>query len=335
MKTFAKEKDITTVSYPIILDAPRYLFVSTNVSQRFPHLLESVIIQSYHTCSPPDHSTPWSRAHSASSSSSSFWWTRGSRSRGAKSFLTSLMQQFGSTSPALQRFLIHLAQPLLVSSLIYLWAYLFNHPEWFSLVGAMLVVGLYFLIVRKRRQQQDANQAAWIHPLSELKQKGDEDETSTHDHSDPPVDLSAGSGSDCKSESGSGSESESEDKDHGLEPLGEDSSENMNFLVLSEEEEQRERGRFDSLDDSLEGYGISLDFSDSDQSNLNSFTDHSQSISDQSSSMRHASVEIGASSCSSLLSDDDEEDDEEEEEGKWEKRSLLDHMTRFEVICAF
>jgi hypothetical protein len=168
----------------------------------------------------------------------------------------------------------------------------------------MLVVGLYFLIVRKRRQQQDANQAAWIHPLSELKQKGDEDETSTHDHSDPPVDLSAGSGSDCKSESGSGSESESEDKDHGLEPLGEDSSENMNFLVLSEEEEQRERGRFDSLDshmdDSLNSHGISLDFSDSEFRNtfsLDQFCHHSASYSSASNQ--------SASSHSSSMSSDD------------------------------
>jgi len=36
----------------VILDAPRYLFVSTNVAKKFPDLLESIIVMSYHTYSP-------------------------------------------------------------------------------------------------------------------------------------------------------------------------------------------------------------------------------------------------------------------------------------------
>jgi LPXTG-motif cell wall-anchored protein len=284
MKTFAKDKNVPIPRYPIILDAPRYLFVSTNVSQHFPHLLESVIIQSYHTCSPPDHSTPWSRAHSSSSSSSNIWWTRGSKSRGVKSFLTSLMQQFGSTSPALQRFLIHLMQPLLVSSLIFLWAFLFNHPLWLILLGGVLALGLFWFIVRKRRQQQDENQAAWIHPLDDLMKKEEQDETNSHDEY-PPFDLA-----------------DQEDANHDPDPVEEDASHDSNdegssesCLILSEEEDQSDRSRFDSFDsqfdDSLGGE-ISLDFSDSDfkvnfslSQYLPSSHSHSSS-SDQSSAVR-------------------------------------------------
>ena len=31
----------------IFLDAPKYLFVSTNVAKEFPHLLESIIVRTY------------------------------------------------------------------------------------------------------------------------------------------------------------------------------------------------------------------------------------------------------------------------------------------------
>jgi hypothetical protein len=325
LKSFAKDKKDTELtappSYPIILDAPRYLFVSTNVSQRFPHLLESVIIQSYHTCSPPDHSTPWSRAHSSLSSSSSFWWTRGSKSRAAKSFLTSLMQQFGSTSPALQRFLIHLMQPLLVSSLVFLWAFLFNHPEWFSLLGLVLVVGLSVLIVRQRRQQQDANEAAWIHPLSEQVKK-----TGEGDNNPAVVDAHVSVNESEEDDPVSDDDHDEDEKDSEDEMVaespGEDSS--GNFLILSEEEEQRERSRFDSLDslmdDSLGDHGISLDFSVSDssrsesRSSLDKFDTLSRA-SDQSSYLLRAVAgsEATSSSSPSMLSADGDDDGAEDE----------------------
>jgi hypothetical protein len=303
-------------SYPIILDAPRYLFVSTNVSKRFPHLLESVIIQSYHTCSPPDHSTPWSRLPS----SSGFWWTRGSKSRAAKSFLTSLMQQFGSTSPALQRFLIHLMQPLLVSSLVFLWAFLFNHPEWFSLLGLVLVVGLSVLIVRQRRQQQDANEAAWIHPLSEqVKKTGEGDETSSHNNNPAVVDAHVAVNESEEDDPVSDDDHDEDEKDSEDEMVaespGEDSS--GNFLILSEEEEQRERSRFDSLDslmDSLGDHGISLDFSESEFENRFSMDQFYRSSSSQSDSVGGdpaSSSSQGASSCSSFMMSNDEMSEDE------------------------
>ncbi len=123
---------------PVLLDAPRYLFVSTNVSMKFPTLLESVIIQSYHTYYPTE--SIWSGDRFQSSLSPVSWFST-LYSRPIKSLITSMFQYIGATSPTLQRVLIHLIQPLFMSSLIYLWIILLSHPEWFSLVGTLFLLG--------------------------------------------------------------------------------------------------------------------------------------------------------------------------------------------------
>jgi hypothetical protein len=124
-------------SIPVLLDAPRYLYVSTNVSLKFPNLLESAIIQSYHTYYPSD--APWSQSIS-SPSSNGWWWMSNTRSRMGKSVITSTLQYLGATSPTVQRVMIHLIQPLLVSSIVYLWVTLYSRPIWFTLIGFLFLV---------------------------------------------------------------------------------------------------------------------------------------------------------------------------------------------------
>jgi hypothetical protein len=50
-----------------ILDAPRYLFLSTRLAERFPDLLESVIVRSYHSYSPGELGGKWKISYGSTS----------------------------------------------------------------------------------------------------------------------------------------------------------------------------------------------------------------------------------------------------------------------------
>jgi hypothetical protein len=151
-------------SIPILLDAPRYLYVSTNVSLKFPNLLESAIIQSYHTYYPSD--APWSQSITSTVPSRNGWWMSNTRNRVGKSLITSTLQYLGATSPTLQRVVIHLVQPLLVSSIVYLWITLYKTPIWFTLVGVLVLL----LVIRScylQRKNSNAHLASEneVHPV--------------------------------------------------------------------------------------------------------------------------------------------------------------------------
>jgi hypothetical protein len=207
-----------------------------------------------------------------------------------------MMQQFGSTSPVIQRFLIHLMQPLLVSSLIFLWAFFFNHPVWFTLPGAMVVVGVAVYFLRKNQQQEESK---LIHPMTsrsmldlatappEMREnRGVRPHPSTHStesHSHGE-DLTPA----AEIHSKEGRDDDEDDDDEGKESLEDESEEEedddrtnneahrdeKSSLEFTEEEDERERRRFDSLDesfqDSLEDDEISLDFSEDENSVMSS-----------------------------------------------------------------
>jgi hypothetical protein len=138
------------------LDAPRYLFVSTNLAQKFPGLLESVIIQSYHSHSPGQFSNVWKGREATGP-----WWSpmRGTH-RSKKFFLTSLLvawlQKLGALSPTLQRVIIHMLQPMVASGLVLLWFPLQKHPELWSVVGLLALYLGYLVYQNYQADHQSA-----------------------------------------------------------------------------------------------------------------------------------------------------------------------------------
>lgn len=255
----------------IVLDAPRYFFVSNNLSQYFPNLLESVIIQSYHTCYLPEYTTPWMRS---TYTSSTLW--KSSKSRAIKSIFTSMMQQFGSTSPTIQRFMIHLIQPLLVSSLIFLWAFFFNNPIWFILPTTLIGLAMIFYWFRSQRKQDTV---PLIHPALQ-------DDQDVEKILITPTSVAAPVSTSLD-----------------VEEKEEMKEESMFHIPLNDEEIERERRRFDSADDSLmdsiDGEGISLDFSSTDQNAYSTLSYHFQH--DSSSSRCDSSSQSEGDSSSGSL----------------------------------
>lgn len=148
-------KDISA----IILDAPRYLFVSTNVAKRFPHLLESVIVQSYHSYYPGEIGKKWKFVSNYSRTGARV------RNFAATAVILSLMKNFGAMSPTFQRVIIHSIQPIFVSIIILVWMYSFSQPFFGGALLLVLIFGIV-MMVRHYYIQRRAGSTE-IMPISE------------------------------------------------------------------------------------------------------------------------------------------------------------------------
>jgi hypothetical protein len=141
--------------------------VSTNLASHFPHLLESVIVQAYHSRSPGPYADIWKFGRDVNYTESS-WWS--GNHRGKKFVLSTaiiaVFQRIGALSPVIQRLLIHGAQPLLVSAIFFLWLILYRNPAWWALPGALILYKVGSLLWTSyedaRRNSVDTNN---IHPM--------------------------------------------------------------------------------------------------------------------------------------------------------------------------
>jgi hypothetical protein len=167
---------VTSTGPPPLLDVPSYLYVSVNVANHFPHLLESSIIRSYHTHSPGEFAKKWKPTFKNRMFLSLFG--GGGNGSGSGSVgrnrtryfpLTTLLvkglQQFGSVNLSLQRGIVHLVQPLIVSATILLFVYLKHHPLYFIGLGLIFLAGLVFFIRQLLKEfKEDDERVSHIHP---------------------------------------------------------------------------------------------------------------------------------------------------------------------------
>ena len=134
-----------------VLDATRYLFVSTNVAMKFPDLMESVIVLSYHNHLPGEIGKHWKFTEG----------TAGTRyaSRVVKftitGLLTSYLQKLGSMSPTLQRVLVHSVQPLFLSAMVVLWIFIMNNPLWSIPFVILILYEMYVVMKNMRWKKQE------------------------------------------------------------------------------------------------------------------------------------------------------------------------------------
>lgn len=134
-----------------VLDATRYLFVSTNLAMVFPDLIESVIVLSYHNHLPGEIGKHWKFTEGIA----------GTRyaSRVVKftitGLLTSYLQKLGATSPTLQRVLVHSLQPLFLSAIIVLWIFITNNPIWSIPIGVFVLYEVYVVLKNMKWKKQE------------------------------------------------------------------------------------------------------------------------------------------------------------------------------------
>ena len=157
----------------LCLDAPQYLFVSQGVAQKFPNLVESVIVQSYHTYSPGELSKKWVKrfvrrgdedvSHDeiietsnpmqkclmkscpwAFNSSAFPTFNRIGLSFGITFILVQFMIRFGASSPRFQRIIIHSLQPMVFAVVIMALMFILNNPAYLAIIGIVVLYKLYY-----------------------------------------------------------------------------------------------------------------------------------------------------------------------------------------------
>ncbi len=120
------------------LDATRYFFVSTNLSHYYPDMIESMIIQSYHSYLPGVLSRKWLIGINNTSTASERFF----RIFSITSLTTAMIQYVGSSPEVLQRVFIHSMQPLLLAGLLIMWLKIYHNPLYLSFLS---VFGLYYV----------------------------------------------------------------------------------------------------------------------------------------------------------------------------------------------
>lgn len=141
-----------TFLYPreFIFSLMSFYFISRNVADRFPHLLASLIVRSYHSTRPGEISKKWTASKEPLPLFSRLASYYHNCRKDIRLFLSlvilNFMQSLGAMNPALQKFILHNLQPLLLGSLFLLGLVLVAHPLAFAGVGLILLVGVAYLI---------------------------------------------------------------------------------------------------------------------------------------------------------------------------------------------
>jgi hypothetical protein len=198
----------------LCLDAPQYFFVSQGVAKKFPNLVESVIVQSYHTYSPGELSKKWVKrfvrreddtTHEeiveesnpvqkclmkscpwAFNTSAFPTFNRIGLSFGVSFVLIQLLIRFGASSPRLQRIVIHSVQPMVFAVVIMIIMFIGNNPAYLALIGiVVLYKGYYYYRDHQLRLAQKGDK------LSLLSQEEEDEEEDEEDDED---DLESGRG---------------------------------------------------------------------------------------------------------------------------------------------
>jgi hypothetical protein len=173
-RTLGPSSSSSLSSSKVVLDAPRYLFVSTVVAERYPDMLESVLIRSYHTFWPGSYATQWRFDHFSVLSGGGGVSPGFLRSMSVTVILISLLKEFGASSPVIQRLLLHSLQPLLVAAILYVGSIFLLHPlYWLTLVPVVAYGVHHYRKYRWEVSQDDQgkdNDGTEIHPLEETTQ---------------------------------------------------------------------------------------------------------------------------------------------------------------------
>jgi len=153
-----------------VLNAPDYLFVSTNVARSLPDLMESLIVQSYQSHLPGELSRKWRSSRGSGWSGGSMWWqlwlVLGGRSDSSNRravlsvnrILTMVMvvvvaslQYLGTVPFLIQRLIIRFIEPFVLTVLVLVFEIVRSNPIWTALTVIGIVSVAIWQAIRMRK----------------------------------------------------------------------------------------------------------------------------------------------------------------------------------------
>jgi hypothetical protein len=127
----------------LFLNAPDYLFVSTNVAKKFPDLMESILVQAYTTHLPGELARKWQVGSVARAQ-------RYQRLRRV-TLLGSVMatlQYLGTAPFVMQRLFIRFVQPFAFSALVLMWQLIISDTVYIIVAVVLLVAAIAYGVYR-------------------------------------------------------------------------------------------------------------------------------------------------------------------------------------------
>jgi len=172
----------------LFLNAPDYLFVSTNLAKKFPALMESILIQSYFSHLPGELSKLWNvgsvarirRYHSL-------------RNITLLTTILSLVQYFATAPFILHRLLIRFMQPFVFGGLVLLWSMIISSPVYVALMSCALAILIAYSIYKYLYGATSSNELSSITPVVDdmkMKEIRVSDDVMDVDHDVHPVIVS-------------------------------------------------------------------------------------------------------------------------------------------------
>lgn len=148
--------NIASTDNKYFLNAPSYLFVSTNVAKAFPDLVESVIIRSYHYHLPGEISKKWHFGVTSRIANH-----HGATRYAFMAMLISGLQLIGASPMGLQRIIIRFSQPVSFGGVVLAFSYVLDNPPvlatFCAVVACLALYGLYkFFFAVKKEQDENA-----------------------------------------------------------------------------------------------------------------------------------------------------------------------------------
>ncbi len=138
------------------LDAPGYLFVSTNIAKKHPELLESMIVRSYQNHQPsPIMADKWhfgtathATVNEGNGGVGSVW----SRHVVLLASTMAALQVFAASPFVFQRFVLRLLQPWLLTGITFVFTIIADSPLYMALLSVGLAIIIFASFYRYRQQ---------------------------------------------------------------------------------------------------------------------------------------------------------------------------------------
>jgi hypothetical protein len=166
------------------LNAPDYLFVSTNVARAFPSLMESLIVQSYRTPLPGESAKQWRMSRWQRFLSHIQTPSRGNiflRLSTTVSMTAWALLEYGATAPfLLQKMFVRFCQPFLVSGIVLAFYLVIRSPLYITLFFLSAMSAISYAN-RRRLAKLAARRLMAVTPLpsnDQLDEQADEDDAS-------------------------------------------------------------------------------------------------------------------------------------------------------------
>ena len=125
------------------LNAPDYLFVSTNVAKKFPHLMESILVQAYCSHIPGELSKTWQVGTIARMQHHQ----RGRRTT-VLAVVLGFLQYLGTAPFIVHRMFIRFVQPFVLSGIVLLWRLIIANTLSLAVSIAVICGALAFLLYK-------------------------------------------------------------------------------------------------------------------------------------------------------------------------------------------